>query len=83
MLVALRPRLGAYVVAGWLLAIILNLLLIPGFFDIALRDFGLCLGAIALGRLSAQYASGHGQNSSCNSSLRTKMPGFEMPCRCC
>jgi hypothetical protein len=36
-LVALRPRLGAYVVMAWLLAIILNLLLIPGFFDIALR----------------------------------------------
>jgi len=61
-LVALRPRLGAYVVAGWLFAIILNLLLIPGFFDIALRDFGLSLGAIALGRLSAQYASGHREN---------------------
>jgi hypothetical protein len=60
-LVALRPRLGAYVVAAWLFAIILNLLLIPGFFDIALRDFGLSLGALALGRLSAQYASGSGE----------------------
>jgi hypothetical protein len=57
-LVALRPRIGAYVVAGWLLAIILNLLLIPGFFDIALRDFGLSLGALALAQLSAEYGSG-------------------------
>lgn len=62
-LVALRPRLGAYVVAAWLLAIILNLLLIPGFFDIALRDFGLLLGALALARLSAQYASGSSERS--------------------
>jgi len=61
-LVALRPRIGAYVVAGWLFAIILNLLLIPNFFDIALRDFGLSLGAIALGRLSVQYGSGHGES---------------------
>ena len=57
-LVALRPRLGAYVVSAWLLAIIVNLLLIPGFFDVALRDFGLSLAALALGRLSGQYASG-------------------------
>ncbi len=62
-LVALRPRIGAYVVAGWLFAIILNLLLIPGFFDVALRDFGLSLGAIALGRLSAQYASGYAEHT--------------------
>src|SRR5438105_15535512 len=39
-LVALRPRVGAYVVAVWLWGIILNLLLVPGFYDIALRDFG-------------------------------------------
>lgn len=57
-LVAVRPRIGAYVVAAWLGAIILNLLLIPGFFDIALRDFGLLLGALALARLSAQYGPG-------------------------
>jgi hypothetical protein len=57
-LVALWPRVGAYVVAAWLFAIILNLLLVPGFFDIALRDFGLSLGALALARLSARYASG-------------------------
>lgn len=55
-LVAVRPRIGAYVVAAWLLAIIANLLLIPGYFDVALRDFGLALGALALARLSEEFA---------------------------
>jgi hypothetical protein len=50
--VALKPRLFAYVVAGWLFCIICNLLAIPGYFDIALRDLGLLLAALALGRLS-------------------------------
>jgi hypothetical protein len=54
-LVAFRPKIGAYIVAVWLLGIIINLLLIPGYFDIALRDVGLCLGALALGRLSEEY----------------------------
>ncbi len=53
--VALRPRVFSYVVAVWLWGIIVNLLLIPGFFDVALRDFGLSLGALALGRLSAEH----------------------------
>ena len=53
--VALRPRIFAYVVAAWLGGIILNLLLIPGYYDIALRDLGLALGALALGRLSQQF----------------------------
>src|SRR6186997_1022791 len=57
-LVAVRPRIGACVVALWLWGIIVNLLLVPGFYDVALRDFGLSLGAIALGRLSAEH--GHG-----------------------
>jgi hypothetical protein len=52
LLVAFRPRIGGYVVALWLWAIIVNLLLYPGYFDIALRDFGLSLGALALARLS-------------------------------
>src|SRR5919109_912202 len=52
----LKPRIFAYIVAAWLAVIIINLLLIPGYFDIALRDFGLLLGALALGRLSQQYA---------------------------
>ena len=56
--VALKPRFFSYVVAFWLWGIIINLLLVPGFFDVALRDFGLSLGALALGRLSAQFARG-------------------------
>jgi hypothetical protein len=55
--VALKPRIFAYVVAAWLVVIIANLLLIPGYFDIALRDFGLFLGALALARLSQQFAA--------------------------
>ena len=54
--VALKPRIFAYVVAAWLAVIIINLLLIPGYFDIALRDLGLLLGALALGALSHQCA---------------------------
>ena len=55
-LVATRPRIGAYVVAAWLFGIIGNLLLIPGYFDVALRDLGLALGALALARLSEEFA---------------------------
>ena len=54
LLVAVRPRIGAYVVALWLWGIIVNLMLIPGYYDIALRDFGLSLGALALARISTQ-----------------------------
>ena len=54
--VAWKPRIFAYVVAAWLAIIIANLLLIPGYFDVALRDFGLFLGALALARLSHQFA---------------------------
>ena len=50
-----RPKIFAYVVAAWLFVIIANLLMIPGYFDIAFRDFGLALGAIALGRLSQEF----------------------------
>ena len=50
-----RPLLGAYVVMLWLWGIIVNLLLIPNYFDIALRDFGLSLGALALARLSREF----------------------------
>ena len=53
--VAFKPRVFAYVVAAWLLLIIVNLLMIPGYFDVALRDLGLLLGALALARLSAEY----------------------------
>jgi hypothetical protein len=55
LLVAVRPQLGGYVVMLWLWAIIANLLLIPGYYDIALRDFGLSLGALALARMSAEF----------------------------
>ena len=55
LLVAVRPRIGAYVVAAWLVGIIVNLLLLGTYFDVALRDFGLMLGAVALGRLSQVY----------------------------
>lgn len=51
--VALKPRVFAYIVAIWLIGIILNLLSIPGYYDVALRDLGLALGALALGRLSS------------------------------
>lgn len=53
--VAVRPRVFAYIVAAWLGAIIVNLLLTATYYDIALRDFGLSLGALALGRLSAAF----------------------------
>lgn len=58
LVVAIKPRIGAYVVAAWLVGIILNLLLLGSFFDVALRDFGLFLGALALGRLSEVYDGG-------------------------
>lgn len=54
-LVALRPRIGGYVVAAWLAGIIVNLLLLGDFYDIALRDFGLMLGALTLARLAAAF----------------------------
>lgn len=55
LVVAIHPRLGGPVVAAWLLGIIVNLLLIPGFYDVALRDFGLFLAAVALSRLATKY----------------------------
>ena len=58
--VAVIPRFGGWLVAAWLFGIIVNLLTYPGFYDIALRDFGLLLGALSLGRLAAVYdAPGH------------------------
>jgi uncharacterized membrane protein YphA (DoxX/SURF4 family) len=50
--VAFRPRFGSLLVAAWLLGIIVNLLVLGSFFDVALRDFGLLVGALALNRLS-------------------------------
>ena len=54
-IVALKPRYGAYVVAAWLGGIVINLLTYSGYYDIALRDFGLMLGALSLGRLASVY----------------------------
>jgi uncharacterized membrane protein YphA (DoxX/SURF4 family) len=52
LLVAWKPRIGGLVVAAWLWGIIVNLLMVPGYYDIAARDFGLSLGALALARLA-------------------------------
>jgi uncharacterized membrane protein YphA (DoxX/SURF4 family) len=54
-LVAVRPRYGAPVVAAWLAGIIFTLLTGPGYYDVALRDFGLMLGALTLFRLALAY----------------------------
>lgn len=55
--VLLKPRYGAYLVAAWLGGIIVNLLTYSGYYDIALRDFGLLLGALTLARLASRYDS--------------------------
>jgi hypothetical protein len=55
-LVALRPRIGSLVVAAWLLGIIVNLIILGAFYDVALRDFGLFVGALALNRLATAAA---------------------------
>ncbi len=53
--VAWKPSIGGYIVTVWLLGIIVNLLLLHNFYDIALRDLGLSLGALALARLGAHF----------------------------
>jgi hypothetical protein len=55
LIVAFKPKFGGYLVAAWLAGIILNLVTYPGYFDIALRDLGLLLGALALARLATVY----------------------------
>jgi uncharacterized membrane protein YphA (DoxX/SURF4 family) len=55
--VAIKPRYGAYIVAAWLGGIVINLLSYSGYYDIALRDFGLMLGALTLARLASKYDS--------------------------
>jgi hypothetical protein len=57
-LVAVAPRIGGYVVAAWLLGIISNLLLLGGHYDVALRDVGLLVGALALARLTSAVRTG-------------------------
>ena len=61
--VAVAPRLGGWLVAAWLGGIIVNLLTIPGFYDVALRDVGLLAGAVALARLAAAHAPAHGDRT--------------------
>jgi hypothetical protein len=56
LLVAVNPRIGGYVVSAWLVGIIINLLLVGGYLDVALRDLGLALGAFALARLAESHA---------------------------
>jgi hypothetical protein len=58
LIVAVKPKVGAYVVAAWLVGIIVNLFIDRSSYDVALRDFGLFLGALALGRLAAVYDRG-------------------------
>jgi uncharacterized membrane protein YphA (DoxX/SURF4 family) len=54
-LVALKPRYFAYLVAAWLCGIIVDLLTYSGYYDVALRDFGLLLGAVTLARLATKF----------------------------
>jgi hypothetical protein len=56
LVVAISPRFGGLLVAGWLGGIIVSLLLVGGYADIALRDFGLLLGALTLARLASAYS---------------------------
>ncbi len=56
LIVAFVPRVGAWIVAIWLWLIVINLLSIPGYFDIAVRDIGLSLAAVALARLGVEFA---------------------------
>ncbi len=53
--VAIKPRYAAYIVAAWLGGIVVNLLSYSGYYDIALRDFGLMLAALTLARLASKY----------------------------
>jgi hypothetical protein len=58
LILALKPRIGGYIVGAWLLGIVINLLLAHNFYDIALRDFGLALGAFALARMGETFDRG-------------------------
>jgi len=57
LVVALRPRFGGYLVAAWLAGIIVNLLMMADYYDVALRDFGLLLAALTLARLASAFPS--------------------------
>jgi hypothetical protein len=55
LVVAIRPRFGGYLVAAWLAGIIVNLLLIGDYYDVALRDFAIMLAALTLARLATAF----------------------------
>ena len=59
LLVAVKPKIGGYVVALWLAGIIVNLIVGMHYFDVALRDFGLMLGALSLGMLARHFGRAH------------------------
>jgi hypothetical protein len=63
LVVAVAPRFGGWLVAAWLLGIIVNLLTIPGFYDVALRDVGLLAGAVALARLAVRHSPSRRQRA--------------------
>ena len=63
LVVAISPRFGGLLVAGWLAGIIVSLLLVGGYGDIALRDFGLLIGALALARLAGAFAPSAGRDA--------------------
>jgi hypothetical protein len=58
LVVAVKPKFGGYLVAAWLGGIIVNLLVLADHYDVALRDFGLLLGALTLARLATAFAHG-------------------------
>jgi len=55
LVVAVKPKFGGYLVAAWLAGIIVNLLILGEYYDVALRDFGLLIGALALARLATGF----------------------------
>jgi hypothetical protein len=59
LVVAVRPKVGGYLVAAWLAGIVANLLLLGDYYDVALRDFGLLLAALALARLATAFQPTH------------------------
>jgi hypothetical protein len=63
LVVAFSPRFGGFLVAAWLGGIIVSLLLVGGYGDIALRDFGLLLGALTLARLSSAFSGREGRRT--------------------
>ncbi len=61
LVVAMMPEVGGWIVGLWLCGIVVNLLSIPAYFDVALRDFGLALGAFALARIATEFRPGIGR----------------------